>query len=72
MSSDEIDRACWRFVNDPDLKPLRDWWENAVVRTAASPPLDPLVLAWREGDKYRWLAIQHRAKRFELKDRNQG
>lgn len=59
-----IDRACYHFMNDPALAPLRAWWEAMTERVMLPPgPPDTGRLLMVQGDRERRLAILDRASR---------
>jgi hypothetical protein len=62
-----IDLACYRFMTDPALAPLRAWWEGEVERVALPPgPVDRDRLVMAQGDRERRLSIMSRAERHRV------
>jgi hypothetical protein len=64
--AEKIQRAALRLLIDPDLQPLVQAWELALLN--AAPPsgvVDPLRLAMAEGDRLRllWVKTQAEARR---------
>lgn len=65
---DKIDHACHVLMTDPELAPLRGWWEAEALRGALPPgPVDPSRLAMAQGDRERLLAVMSRANRHRSK-----
>jgi hypothetical protein len=66
VTQEELDRACFRLLTQPDLAPLIQWWEHQLMN-GAIPPLgqvDPLRLAMAQGDRERLVGIKARADRY--------
>lgn len=63
MTEDEVNRACFRLLTQPDLAPLIGWWELQLLNSAVPlGPIDPLRLAMAQGDRERLLSIKTRAE----------
>jgi hypothetical protein len=61
---ERIDAACFRLMTDPELAPLRLWWEAETLRAVLPPgPVDALRLAMNQGDRERYLMVMTRAER---------
>jgi hypothetical protein len=65
---DQIDRACYRLLTDPDLRALVGWWESESLRAAMPPgPVDTSRLLMKQGDGERLLRIMQRASAHQAR-----